>query len=60
MNKIIGRTLSWRILASATTASITYLVTGSFAATTSVVFAEFVLKWFLQIGHDFVWNKYAP
>jgi len=57
VNKIIGRTLSWRILASATTATITYLVTGSFAATTSIVFAEFALKWFLQIGHDFAWNK---
>ena len=53
------RTLSWRLVASTTTAIIVFLTTGSITATSSIVVMEFVFKWSLQMAHDYAWSKYS-
>lgn len=50
------KTISWRIIASITTASIAWAVTGDLKAGLAVGGIEAILKMFLYYGHERAWE----
>ena len=46
------KTVTWRILASADTLLISYLLTGSFAIAGTIASLEVITKMFLYYGHE--------
>lgn len=55
----IAKTITWRIVASATTFSLTYLFFNDVKKATAVMGVEFVLKMVLYYMHERVWFKYG-
>ena len=46
------KTITWRVLASADTLLISYVLTGSFAIASSIASLEVITKMFLYYGHE--------
>jgi len=53
----LAKTLSWRITGSASTFTITYLVTGSAGISTGVAVIQMIANTFLYWFHERLWNK---
>lgn len=53
----IAKALSWRILATAITTTLVYVITGKgdFAATVGL--ADTTIKFFIYFGHERLWNR---
>ena len=55
--KSFFKTLSWRVIATATTFVISWLVTGSVAVGAGIATIEFWAKLVLYYGHERLWAK---
>ena len=55
--KSVIKTFSWRVLATATTFLISWLVTGSVAMGAGIATIEFWAKLVLYYGHERAWAK---
>ncbi len=56
-SRSVGKSISWRILASCDTILISYLITGSFAIAASIGSIEVMTKMVLYYFHERVWNR---
>ena len=50
------KALSWRVVATTTTAIIAYMITGSVATAVAIGSIEFVAKFFIYYGHERIWQ----
>ena len=50
------KALSWRIIATVTTTSIAYAITGKIEAAVMIASIEFVLKFAIYYGHERLWQ----
>jgi uncharacterized membrane protein len=55
--KSFFKTMSWRVIATATTFVISWLVTGSVAVGAGIATIEFWAKLVLYYGHERLWAK---
>jgi uncharacterized membrane protein len=51
------KALTWRLVATVTTASIVYALTGRLELTAAVGFYDVVLKLILYFLHERIWNR---
>ena len=58
-SRSVGKSISWRILASCDTILISYLITGSIAIAASIGSIEVLTKMFLYYFHERVWDRVA-
>jgi uncharacterized membrane protein len=56
-SRSIGKSISWRILASCDTILISFIITGSFAIAATIGSIEVLTKMFLYYFHERVWNR---
>ena len=52
----LAKTLTWRVLATATTMLIAFLITGSLAVGATIGGIEAVMKMVLYYGHERAWS----
>ncbi len=57
-SRSIGKSISWRILASCDTVLISYIITGSFAIAASIGSIEVLTKMILYYFHERAWNRF--
>jgi len=57
-SRSIGKSISWRILASCDTVLISYFITGSILIAASIGSIEILTKMFLYYFHERVWDKF--
>ena len=57
-SRSIGKSISWRVLASCDTVLISYLITGSFAIAASIGSIEVLTKMILYYFHERAWNRF--
>ena len=50
------KALSWRILATTTTALIAWFITGNISTAIAIGSIEFIAKFFIYYGHERVWQ----
>jgi uncharacterized membrane protein len=55
--RLILKTLSWRVIGSASTFLISYIVTGQLVLATGIAIAQMVVNTILYYIHEIVWNK---
>lgn len=55
--KSLYKTVSWRILATGTTGTIGYILTGSLALAGSIMTFDFFIKMILYYYHERLWTK---
>ena len=55
----IAKTVSWRIIASATTFTFVYVVFGDVKAASGIMVMESILKMVLYYYHERVWFRYG-
>lgn len=53
----IAKALSWRILATAITTVLVYLLTGKGEFAATVGLADTALKFIIYFGHERLWNR---
>ena len=53
----VGKSISWRILASCDTILISYIITGSFTIAATIGLIEVLTKMFLYYFHERLWNR---
>ena len=58
-SRSIGKSISWRILASCDTILISYVITGSFKIARNYGSIEVLTKMVLYYFHERAWNKFA-
>jgi len=58
-SRSVGKSISWRILASCDTILISYIITGSFTIAATIGSIEVLTKMFLYYFHERAWNKFA-
>jgi uncharacterized membrane protein len=58
-SRSVGKSISWRILASCDTILISYLITDSIAIAASIGSIEVLTKMFLYYFHERVWDRIA-
>lgn len=58
-SRSIGKSISWRILASCDTILISYLITGSIAIAATIGSIEVMTKMVLYYFHERAWNKFT-
>ena len=51
-----AKALSWRVLATTTTALIAWIVTGDISTAIVIGGIEFIAKFFIYYGHERVWQ----
>ena len=51
------KTLSWRVIGSASTFLISYIVTGQLVVATGIAVAQMIVNTILYYIHEVVWNK---
>ena len=56
-SRSLGKSISWRVLASCDTILISYIITGSFAIAASIGSIEVLTKMFLYYFHERIWNN---
>ena len=56
-SRSIGKSISWRVLASCDTILISYLITGSIAIAATIGSIEVMTKMVLYYFHERAWNK---
>ena len=52
----LAKAFSWRVVATLTTASIAYAITGSIDTAALIGGIEFVLKFFIYYAHERAWE----
>ena len=52
----LGKAFSWRVVATVTTATIAYVVTGEVGTALTIGGIEFVLKFFIYYLHERAWT----
>ena len=55
--RLILKTLSWRVIGSASTFLISYIVTGQLVLATGIAIAQMIINTVLYYIHEIVWNK---
>jgi uncharacterized membrane protein len=55
----LAKTITWRIIASATTFSFVYIVFGDFKAASGIMVMESILKMVLYYLHERAWFRYG-
>ena len=50
------KALSWRVLATTTTALIAWFITGDISTAIAIGSIEFIAKFFIYYGHERVWQ----
>ena len=55
--RTLVKTLSWRIIGSASTFLISYIVTGQLVIATGIAIAQMIVNTVLYYIHEIVWNK---
>ena len=58
-SRSIGKSISWRVLASCDTILISYLITGSIAIAATIGSIEVMTKMVLYYFHERAWNKFS-
>ena len=58
-SRSIGKSISWRILASCDTMLISYVITGSLKIAAAIGSIEVLTKMVLYYFHERAWNKFA-
>ena len=58
-SRSIGKSISWRVLASCDTILISYLITGSIAIAATIGSIEVITKMVLYYFHERAWNKFT-
>lgn len=53
----IAKALSWRILATAITSAIVYLITGKGDFAAAIGLADTSVKFLVYFGHERLWNR---
>lgn len=53
----VVKALSWRILATAITSAIVYLLTGKGEFAATIGLADTSVKFFVYFGHERLWNR---
>ncbi|MFC1614597.1 DUF2061 domain-containing protein [Gemmatimonadota bacterium] len=56
-NRSILKTVSWRVLATLITASITWIITGSSVYAVEIGILDCSIKALVYYGHERTWNK---
>ena len=56
-SRSLGKSISWRVLASCDMILISYIITGSFALAASIGSIEVLTKMFLYYFHERAWNR---
>ncbi|MGV0033885.1 MAG: DUF2061 domain-containing protein [Candidatus Azotimanducaceae bacterium WSBS_2022_MAG_OTU7] len=51
------KALSWRVVATTTTAIIAWFITGDIATAITIGSIEFVAKFFIYYGHERAWQR---
>jgi len=51
------KTLSWRVIGSASTFLISYIVTGQLVVATGIAIAQMIVNTVLYYIHEIIWNK---
>ena len=54
------KALSWRVVATTTTAIIAWFITGDVATAIAIGGIEFVTKFFIYYGHERAWQLVPP
>lgn len=57
LKRSVAKTISWRIVGSITTISISWIITGTLALAFSIGIIELISKMFLYFFHERAWNK---
>jgi uncharacterized membrane protein len=55
--RLLLKTLSWRVIGSASTFLISYIVTGQLVLATGIAIAQMIVNTVLYYIHEIVWNK---
>ena len=55
--RTILKTLSWRVIGSASTFLISYIVTGQLMLATGIAITQMIVNTILYYIHEVVWNK---
>jgi len=58
-SRSIGKSVSWRVLATCDTILISYVITGIFAIAATIGSIEVLTKMVLYYFHERAWNKFA-
>ena len=58
-SRSIGKSISWRVLASCDTILISYLITGSIAIAATIGSIEVMTKMVLYYFHERAWNEFT-
>ena len=58
-SRSVGKTISWRVLATCDTILISYIITGSFTIAATIGSIEVITKMFLYYFHERAWNKFS-
>ena len=58
-SRSVGKTISWRVLATCDTILISYIITRSFAIAATIGSIEVITKMFLYYFHERAWNKFS-
>jgi len=58
-SRSVGKSISWRILATCDTVLISYIITGSFAIAATIGSIEVMTKMVLYYFHERAWNKFT-
>jgi len=53
----LAKALSWRIIATVITALIAFALTGEMAFAAQIGLADTLLKLFIYVGHERIWNR---
>ena len=57
IKRSVVKTMSWRIIGTITTTTISYMITGTLALAFSIGFIELISKLVLYFFHERAWNK---
>jgi len=55
--RMVQKSLTWRMWATAITGTISYFVTGSFFLAGTIVAVDTVIKLLLYVLHEYLWDK---
>ena len=58
-SRSVGKTISWRVLATCDTILISYIITRSFTIAATIGSIEVITKMFLYYFHERAWNKFS-
>ena len=58
-SRSVGKTISWRVLATCDMILISYIITRSFTIAATIGSIEVITKMFLYYFHERAWNKFS-